>query len=358
MPAPRPSSPPSPLAVWVGLLASTAGGVRRAPLTAARLPFVLAGRLISRYQALGEKGDEVLGRLRGRRTERPSAGAAAQPVAAAVGMAHTAADAMGSAAATAGRVAADVAGGVGDTARRTADEVAEDVARGVDTLRSASRVGRSAFDRVGDEESGSRVEDTVTPGPGQAPTPVLAAAPEPEPELPAPGPLGPVETGEEGGEEGGDEGSGEAFGDEGADGGTKAAGEADFAAEADSAPTAAAPETPVPDREELPLADFDHMTLGSLRGRLRRLDAPALEQLLAYERAHAHRVAVVTMLENRLAKVGAPEAASDGGAEAEEPAGPDIPAGSSAQTPASPATAAEPATPAPHGVPGNTSSAR
>lgn len=56
--------------------------------------------------------------------------------------------------------------------------------------------------------------------------------------------------------------------------------------------------------DELPLDDYDHMTLGSLRARLPRLDAVALVQLLDYERAHAHRLPVLTMLENRIAKLG------------------------------------------------------
>ena len=57
--------------------------------------------------------------------------------------------------------------------------------------------------------------------------------------------------------------------------------------------------------DELPLEDYDHLTLGSLRARLAKLDAVALVQLRDYERAHAHRIPVLTMLENRLAKVAA-----------------------------------------------------
>ncbi len=57
--------------------------------------------------------------------------------------------------------------------------------------------------------------------------------------------------------------------------------------------------------DQLPLEDYDHLTLGSLRARLARLDAVALVQLRDYERAHAHRLPVLTMLENRLAKIGA-----------------------------------------------------
>ena len=56
---------------------------------------------------------------------------------------------------------------------------------------------------------------------------------------------------------------------------------------------------------ELPLEDYDHLTLGSLRSRLGRLEAAELVQLLDYERAHANRLPVVLMFENRLRKIGA-----------------------------------------------------
>ena len=56
---------------------------------------------------------------------------------------------------------------------------------------------------------------------------------------------------------------------------------------------------------DLPLKDFDHMSGPQLRGRLRTLDRVQLVQLLDYERAHAHRVGIVVMLENRLVKLNA-----------------------------------------------------
>jgi hypothetical protein len=55
--------------------------------------------------------------------------------------------------------------------------------------------------------------------------------------------------------------------------------------------------------EELPLADYDHLTLPALRARLTRIDLTGLIQLRDYEKAHANRLPVVTMLENRIAKV-------------------------------------------------------
>ncbi|MDX6199393.1 MAG: hypothetical protein QOJ79_2544 [Actinomycetota bacterium] len=54
---------------------------------------------------------------------------------------------------------------------------------------------------------------------------------------------------------------------------------------------------------DLPLPDYDHMTLGALRGRLRSLDMQQLVQLRDYEKSKAHRLPVVTMLDNRIAKL-------------------------------------------------------
>ena len=69
--------------------------------------------------------------------------------------------------------------------------------------------------------------------------------------------------------------------------------------------------------DDLPLADYDHMTLGSLRGRLRSLGVAELVQVRDYEKAHAHRLPVVTLLDNRIAKLATEAAAepSPGGGE-------------------------------------------
>lgn len=55
--------------------------------------------------------------------------------------------------------------------------------------------------------------------------------------------------------------------------------------------------------DELPLVDYDHLTIGQLRARLRQLDAAQLVQLRDYEKVHANRLPVLTVLENRIAKV-------------------------------------------------------
>jgi hypothetical protein len=55
--------------------------------------------------------------------------------------------------------------------------------------------------------------------------------------------------------------------------------------------------------DELPLPDFDHHTVPQLRGRLRTLGLAELVQLRDYEQAHAARVPVLTLLDNRIAKL-------------------------------------------------------
>lgn len=71
--------------------------------------------------------------------------------------------------------------------------------------------------------------------------------------------------------------------------------------------------------DELPLPDYDHLTLGSLRGRMRSLDLPQLVQIRDYEKAHADRLPIVTMLDNRIAKLANdPTAPLSGGGQAPE----------------------------------------
>jgi hypothetical protein len=53
---------------------------------------------------------------------------------------------------------------------------------------------------------------------------------------------------------------------------------------------------------ELPIANWDGLTVAAIRQRTRSLTAGQVRQLLAYEHAHAARPAVLLNLENRLAK--------------------------------------------------------
>lgn len=104
-------------------------------------------------------------------------------------------------------------------------------------------------------------------------------------------------------------------------------------------------ETTESGRDDLPLPDYDHLPVGTLAQRVRALDAPALEKVLAYERAHGDRMPVVTVLEQRLAELRAGAEPSGGDPAAPAPQQAPPPEGASK---ASPATAAEPDRPEPY----------
>jgi hypothetical protein len=82
------------------------------------------------------------------------------------------------------------------------------------------------------------------------------------------------------------------------------------AAETEPEPTAAAPapaEVASPAETgagaALPVAGYDHLSVASLRARLRVLDVAQVQTLLDYEKAHQNRADVVTMFERRIAKL-------------------------------------------------------
>jgi hypothetical protein len=53
----------------------------------------------------------------------------------------------------------------------------------------------------------------------------------------------------------------------------------------------------------LPLANYDELTVASLRARLRNLSNDDINQLVAYEQAHQDRPEVIKMFKNRLIKM-------------------------------------------------------
>jgi len=57
-------------------------------------------------------------------------------------------------------------------------------------------------------------------------------------------------------------------------------------------------------RDELPIPDFDNISIGSLRARLKPLSVEQLVTLREWEQAHANRLNVITTLDNRIAKLG------------------------------------------------------
>ncbi len=54
---------------------------------------------------------------------------------------------------------------------------------------------------------------------------------------------------------------------------------------------------------DLPVPNYDELTLPSLRARLRNLSAAQVAQLRDYEKEHAAREDVITMFDNRIAKL-------------------------------------------------------
>ena len=67
----------------------------------------------------------------------------------------------------------------------------------------------------------------------------------------------------------------------------------------------AGPETPAATEPSgaLPLANYDELSVASLRARLRNLTNDDLTQLMAYEKAHQDRPEVIKMFQNRLVKM-------------------------------------------------------
>jgi hypothetical protein len=104
------------------------------------------------------------------------------------------------------------------------------------------------------------------------------------------------------------------------------------------------------ERDDLPLPDYDHLPLGSLTTRIRSLDAGDLQSLIEYERSHADRVQVVTVMENRLAALREGAQPSGGDPTAPTPEAAPAPDGGS---PVSAATSGPPINPPSHGDPTN-----
>jgi hypothetical protein len=71
-------------------------------------------------------------------------------------------------------------------------------------------------------------------------------------------------------------------------------------APASAAETPAATEAPA---GEPPLPNYDELTVPSLRARMRNLSVEQLNEVIAYEKAHANRADVIAMFERRIAKL-------------------------------------------------------
>ena len=79
--------------------------------------------------------------------------------------------------------------------------------------------------------------------------------------------------------------------------------EAEAPAAPEATPAAEAPVAAAAEPSALPLANYDELSVASLRARLRNLTAAQVTALAEYERSHAGRPEVVTMFERRIAKL-------------------------------------------------------
>jgi hypothetical protein len=102
--------------------------------------------------------------------------------------------------------------------------------------------------------------------------------------------------------------------------------------------------------DQLPLPDYDHLPVEGLTSRIRTLDAQGLQTVLEYEKAHANRLQVVTVMENRLASLrdGAQPSGGDPAAAAA-----DDPSHASTTSKVSEATSGPPINPPSQGDPTN-----
>lgn len=78
---------------------------------------------------------------------------------------------------------------------------------------------------------------------------------------------------------------------------------AEAPAEAPAAEAPAEAVSPAGAAAALPLANYDELSVASLRARLRNLTVTQVTDLVTYEKAHAGRTEVITMFERRIAKL-------------------------------------------------------
>jgi hypothetical protein len=102
--------------------------------------------------------------------------------------------------------------------------------------------------------------------------------------------------------------------------------------------------------DQLPLPDYDHLPADGLTSRIRALDAQDLQTVLEYEKAHANRLQVVTVMENRLSSLR--DGAQPSGGDPAAPAA-DDPVHDSGGSKVSAATSGPPVNPPSQGDPTN-----
>ena len=379
-----PQSVPTPLAAALGLVPTVLGGVRRLPGKAVQLPVIAIGSALSRmdsarreYLELADRGERLVARLRGTSfdelEDRVEDALQGTPLARPYDAVEDALEDAGEAVVgSVSQLTARVAQSTGRTAQRverTVDEAAEatadTVSKAADTLEKTADEAGESTGKAGKAAAGVAVKavDKADKATGKAAKKAEKAAAKTTEKAQQAADEAQSVAGEEGAAAQDELPEAERPKGEPTPAATQPdATRIDTAASADVVETveqvsarAAAPK--VLDHDDLPLADYDHMTLGSLRGRLRSLDLDQLVQVRDYEKAHADRLPIVTMLDNRIAKLAATPAA-------EQPSGvpSDRPAPGQGDTAAgsvvSPATGGPALNPPSQGVPTNPSQPR
>jgi hypothetical protein len=290
-----PRTVPTPLAAAIGLVPAVLSGVRALPGRVVSIPIYAVSSALSSldatrqgYDDLAERGERLVARLRGTSVlevadeveDAVEDALQGTPVA---GLYDAAEDAAEDVVASAGRALRSV-GDSASTAVQNAGEAAQQTAS---AAADAAEALAAVTEATAQDLAQDTAQDTAQDSTQETAEPEVPAdeAPKgaPTPKAPEPGGLTRV----------------------------------DSAATADVQETVEQVATTrggvVLAHDDLPLADYDHMTLGSLRGRLRSLSVEQLVQLRDYEKAHADRLPVVTMLDNRIAKLATDPAAQPTG---------------------------------------------
>ncbi|WP_243791842.1 hypothetical protein [Saccharopolyspora gloriosae] len=103
-------------------------------------------------------------------------------------------------------------------------------------------------------------------------------------------------------------------------------------------------------QQELPLPDYDELPLGTLRHRMRALNADELRTLLDHEREHADRTPVIALLTSRLDELAQGATPSPGSQEEM----PEVAEHKRTGSPVTPSGPAEPGRSTGHGTVGQT----
>ncbi|MBF0689080.1 MAG: hypothetical protein IR158_15105 [Cellulomonas sp.] len=103
-------------------------------------------------------------------------------------------------------------------------------------------------------------------------------------------------------------------------------------------------------REDLPLPDFDHLPLGTLKQRVRSLEADDVAVLREYEETRANRLPVLVVLDQWLTELA--DGAAPSGGDPASPA-PELAPPPEGPVTASPQTQGPPQNPPSHGDPTN-----